>query len=78
MKLLSIQLRVAGPGHAVADPAFIEDVGRVGRVVSELAPEALDDGPHELGVSMAPPTPDLAQQRIVTGIEAPRGYRRRC
>ena len=57
--------RVARPGHAVADPALVDDVGRVGRVVAELAPELLHEGAHQLRIAVVPPAPHVAQQGVV-------------
>ena len=58
-------LRVTGPGHAVADPALVDDPGRAGGVVAELVAQPLDVGAHDFGVGCAASGPDLAQQGLV-------------
>ena len=60
-------VRVAGPGHAVADAAHVEDPARALRVVAELVAQPLDVGAHDLGIAVGPLGPDLAQQRLVGG-----------
>ena len=39
-----------GFGHAVSDAALVEDPDGVGRVVTELGADLLDEGAHALGV----------------------------
>ena len=53
------------PGHAVADPALGHDVSRRIRIIAELLPQFLDEGPHQFRIAVVAPAPDLAQQRIV-------------
>ena len=59
------RLQFARLGHAVADVARVEDVGRNRGVIVQLGAEILDRGPQTLRVGLAPGTPDLAQQQIV-------------
>ena len=54
-------LRVAGPGHAIADPANGEDIGGTARVVAELVAEPLHIGSNQSRVSSLPPPPYLTQ-----------------
>ena len=59
-------LRVIRPRHAVADPAVVEDVGRLFRVVSQLAAELFYEGANQVfRVAVVLVAPDLAQQGIV-------------
>ena len=55
----------ARPGHAVADPALGHDVSRCIRIITELVPQFLDEGPHQFRLAVFAPAPDLAQQRFV-------------
>ena len=52
--------QVAWSGHAVADLALGENVGRTGRVIAQLAAEPLHVGVHQPMVAGFPPVPDLA------------------
>ena len=71
---LSVALS-ARPDQAVAEAAHVGDVGRIVRVVAELPPKTLDDGPHESRVAEAAPAPDLAQQGVV-GSDPPHAERK--
>ena len=54
-------LRRANPsGHAVADAALIEDVGRVIRGIAEFVTQFLDERPDKLLVRVLPPRPHLS------------------
>ena len=55
-------LPVAGPGHAVAHPALVDDQGRAVGLVGELVAQPLDVGAHDLGIGGGAPGPDPAQQ----------------
>ena len=46
----------------VTDPRLVEDVGRVFRVFTQLAPEVLHDGAHRPGAADVGRTPDPQQQ----------------
>ena len=59
------RLRREGSGHAIADAPVVEDVGRLLRVVGQLAPELLDEDAHQVGVIGFPAAPHLAQQGVV-------------
>ena len=50
-------LRLAGPGHPVADAALVEDEGGACRVVAEFRADLLHEGAHA-------PGPHPAQQRL--------------
>ena len=58
-------LRFARPRHAVADPAYGEDIGGVVRVIADLAAEPLHVGANQLRVASFSAAPHLSQQRIV-------------
>ena len=62
-------LPVAGPGHAVAHPALVDDQGRAVGLVGELVAQPLDVGAHDLGSGGGAPGPDPAQQ--ATGPPSP-------
>ena len=62
-------LPVAGPGHAVAHPALVDDRGRAVGLVGELVAQPLDVGAHDLGSGGGAPGPDPAQQ--ATGPPSP-------
>ena len=51
--------------HAVADPAHIQDVGRTGRFIAELAAELFDEGADPVRVTGVRTAPHLADQQVV-------------
>ena len=59
--------RLAGPGHAVAGAARVDDAGGVRRAVAGLAAEVLRDGERRPGAAVALPAPPLARQGPGTG-----------
>ena len=64
----------ASPGHAVADPALVDDPGRADGLIAEPVAQPLDVGAHELGLAVAPSDPDLAQQSLVRQDQAGLNY----
>ena len=52
---------VVRPGHAIADPAFVEDPGWSRRILAELSAELLHKGAHQIraaSVSLHQPLAD--------------------
>ena len=57
--------QVARCGHAVADTALVEEVGRVRRVVARLASESSDEEAHAVRIGVRVPGQDEDLQRHV-------------
>ena len=68
--------RFVPPCHAVADPAFVDDAGGVGRVFAGHAPELLHEGEsHQLRIAVvtsARRTRDAAGVTLYTGVSGKR------
>ena len=68
--------RSVPPCHAVADPAFVDDAGGVGRVFAGHAPELLHEGKsHQLRIAVvtsARRTRDAAGVTLYTGVSGKR------